>query len=46
MYCKFIAYIKIKCVTLAQRMEERIWNTAVRFLDDLRCGIILLEGTL
>lgn len=44
MYYKFIAYIKIKYMALAQRMGERIWNTAIRLLDDIWCGI-LFKGT-
>lgn len=45
MYYKFIAYIKIKYMALAQRMGERIWTTAIRLLDDIWCGI-LFRGTL
>lgn len=32
MYYKFITCLKIKYMTVAERMGRRNWNTAVRFL--------------
>lgn len=45
MYCGFIACIKVKYMTIIQKMKGIQWKyTIIRFLNYMRYGRILLES--